>query len=280
MTEAFLVDGVRTPIGRYGGALAAVRPDDLAAHAMRCARRPRCRRSTGRRSTTSSSAAPTRPARTTATSPGWRCCSAGLPEHGVRHARSTGCAGPALDAVAIAARPIRAGEADLVVAGGVESMSRAPFVMAKAQSAFARPGDATTRRSAGGSSTREMERRYGTDSMGETAENVAEEHSASAAPTRTRSRSGRRSAPPRRTAGGRLAAEIVAGRPCRPRRGDPVRGRPRRAPAPTTSIESLAALRPAFRDGRHGDGRQLLGRQRRRGRPAGRLGAGGRRGTG
>ena len=135
--EAFLVDGVRTPIGRYGGALAPVRPDDLAAHAIRAlvARHPQVDWSAHRRR------------RARLRQPGRRgqpqrrpdgAAARRPPPGGVRLDRQ-----PAVRLGCRRRRPsrrraVRAGEADLVVAGGVESMSRAPFVMAKAQSAWDR----------------------------------------------------------------------------------------------------------------------------------------------
>ena len=151
MSDALIVDAVRTPFGRHGGGLAPVRPDDLAAHvaARRCSSAPACRRP---RSRTSCSAAPTRRARTTATSRAWRRCSPGFPES-VGGATVNRLCGSGMDAIASAARAIRLGEAGAYVAGGVESMSRAPFVVPKAEPRVPdRPGARwPTRRSAGGS---------------------------------------------------------------------------------------------------------------------------------
>ena len=122
MSEAFLVDGVRTPIGRYGGALAAVRPsvdwsavDDVV---LGCANQAgEDNRNVARMA----------------------LLLAGLPDT-VSGTTVNRLCGSGADAVAIAARAVRAGEADLVVAGGVESMSRAPFAMAKATSRRRHPG--------------------------------------------------------------------------------------------------------------------------------------------
>ena len=173
MTEAFLVDGVRTPIGRYGGALAGVRPDDLAAHVLRALtqRLPSvdwaavddvvlgCANQAGEDNRDVARMA---------------LLLAGLPET-VSGTTVNRLCGSGADAVAIAARAGRAGEADLVVAGGVESMSRAPFVTAKAQSAFDRSVAVHDTTLGWRFVNPVMERLYGTDSMGQTAENVAAE---------------------------------------------------------------------------------------------------------
>src|ERR1700722_12128418 len=129
MSRAYLVDGIRTPIGRYAGALSPVRPDDLAAHVLRelCARHPGldwaqvddvvlgCANQAGEDNRNVARMA---------------LLLAGLPE-GVSGSTVNRLCGSGADAVASAARAIRAGEADLVIAGGGESMSRAPFVMPK-----------------------------------------------------------------------------------------------------------------------------------------------------
>ena len=136
--EAFLVDGVRTPIGRYGGALPAVRPDDLAAHAIssllnRTALDPAriddvilgCANQAGEDNRNVARMA---------------VLLAGLPDS-VPGTTINRLCGSGLDAVAYAARSIIAGDNDIVVAGGVESMSRAPFVMPKATTAFSRQAE-------------------------------------------------------------------------------------------------------------------------------------------
>ena len=253
MTEAFLVDGVRTPIGRYGGALAGVRPDDLAAHVAARARRRLpsvdwaavddvvlgCANQAGEDNRNVARMA---------------LLLAGLPET-VSGTTVNRLCGSGADAVAIAARAVRAGEADLVVAGGVESMSRAPFVMAKAQSAYDRRRPCTTPPWAGGSSTRRWSALYGTDSMGETAENVAAERDVSRADQDAFAlRSQERAA--KAVAAGRLAEEIVPVT-VPARRGDPTRGRARTSTRGRPRLEALAALKPAFRAGGTRHGRQL-----------------------
>ncbi len=172
---------------------------------------------------------------------------AGLPET-VPGTTVNRLCGSGADAVAIAARSVRAGEADLVVAGGVESMSRAPFVMAKATSAYARAVAMHDTTLGWRFVNPEMERRYGIDSMGETAENVAEERRRPArGPGRVRAAlagadgegAGQRAGSPRRsspvTVPGRAGRADGASSPTSTR-------------APTT-LEALARLRPAFRAG-------------------------------
>ncbi len=242
--EAFLVDGVRTPVGRYGGALAAVRPDDLAAHVLRelTHRLPSvdwsavddvvlgCANQAGEDNRNVARMA---------------LLLAGLPDT-VSGSTVNRLCGSGADAVAIAARAVRAGEADLVVAGGVESMSRAPFVMSKATAPYGR--DVTMHDTTLGWRfvNPVMERLYGTDSMGQTAENVAEERSISRADQDAFAlRSQERTA--KAQASGRLAEEIVAVT-VPARRGEGTVVDTDEHPRPTT-LAALGGLRAAFRDG-------------------------------
>ena len=155
MSAAYVLDAVRTPFGRYGGALArraARRPR----RARACARCWTARRTSTRRgSTTCCSATPTAPARTTATSRGWRCCWPACRRR-VPGATVNRLCGSSLEAAMQASRAIEAGDASIVLVGGVESMSRAPWVLLKPERALpARPRDAALdARSAGGWSTR------------------------------------------------------------------------------------------------------------------------------
>ena len=244
MTEAFLVDGVRSPIGRYGGALTGVRPDDLAAHVLRALtqRLPSvdwaavddvvlgCANQAGEDNRDVARMA---------------LLLAGLPET-VSGTTVNRLCGSGADAVAIAARAVRAGEADLVVAGGVESMSRAPFVTAKAQSAYDRSVAVHDTTLGWRFVNPEMERLYGTDSMGETAENVATERDVSRADQDAFAlRSQERTA--KAVASGRLAEDIVPVT-VPARRGDPTVVEQDEHPR-TTSLEALAKLKPAFRAG-------------------------------
>ena len=173
MSEPFICDAVRTPIGRYGGALAAVRADDLAAVpiAALLRRNPSlepaaieevllgCANQAGEDNRNVARMA---------------ALLAGLPVS-VPGATINRLCGSGLDAVAMAARIIRAGEAGVVVAGGVESMSRAPFVMPKADAAFSRSAEIYDTTLGWRFVNPRMRERYGIDSMPETGENVAAE---------------------------------------------------------------------------------------------------------
>jgi 3-oxoadipyl-CoA thiolase len=243
MPEAFICDAARTPIGRYGGALAPVRPDDLAAIPIRAlvGRHPRvdwarvddvllgCANQAGEDNRNVARMA---------------TLLAGLPVE-ISGATVNRLCGSGLDAVATAARLIRAGEADLVIAGGVESMSRAPFVMGKADAPFARDTrlyDTTIGWRFVNPRTQEL---FGTDAMGETAENVAEEwkiertdQDAFALRSQLRARAAQKS--------GRLAQEIVP--VTVPRGKETVQVAEDEHPRDTT-LEALARLKPAFRAG-------------------------------
>lgn len=173
MSEAYLCAALRTPIGRYGGALATVRPDDLAAHVIRAL----CERHPGRDwdalddvifGCANQAGEDNRNVARMAT------LLAGLPVS-VPGTTVNRLCGSGLDAVAMAARAIRCGEAQLVIAGGVESMSRAPFVQPKAETAFSRQAEIYDTTIGWRFVNPRMPVLYGTDSMPETAENVADE---------------------------------------------------------------------------------------------------------
>ncbi len=171
MSIAYLVDGVRTPFGRYGGGLSTVRPDDLAAHVLRglTVRLPSvdwdalddvvlgCANQAGEDNRNVARMA---------------ALLADLPVSAPGTTVNRLC-GSSLDAIAIAARAVRSGDADLVLAGGVESMSRAPFVLPKATSAFSRSAEIHDTTIGWRFVNPAMRERYGTDSMPETADNVA-----------------------------------------------------------------------------------------------------------
>ena len=179
MTEAFLCDAVRTPIGRYGGVLATVRPDDLAALpigalVMRNAGLDPaaidevllgCANQAGEDNRNVARMA---------------ALLAGLPAS-VPGATVNRLCGSGLDAVAMAARAIKVGEAQVVIAGGVESMSRAPFVMPKADAAFSRDAQIFDSTIGWRFVNPAMKARYGIDSMPETGENVAAQFNVSRA---------------------------------------------------------------------------------------------------
>ena len=169
--EVVIIDAIRTPIGALGGVLAAVRPDDLAAHVIRCIVERNgldpalieevyfgCANQAGEDN------------RNVAHMAGLL---AGLPV-AVPGATINRLCGSGLDAVGTAARAIKAGEATLVIAGGVESMTRAPFVMPKAESAFARTNAVYDTTIGWRFVNPRMKAAHGIDSMPETAENVAQ----------------------------------------------------------------------------------------------------------
>ncbi len=171
MTQAFICDAIRTPFGRYGGALSSVRTDDLGAIPLRAlmARNPQvdwaaitdviygCANQAGEDNRNVAHMA---------------SLLAGLPID-VPGATINRLCGSGLDAVGTAARAIKAGEAGLMIAGGVESMSRAPFVMPKAESAFSRANAVYDTTIGWRFINKLMKEKYGVDAMPETAENVA-----------------------------------------------------------------------------------------------------------
>jgi 3-oxoadipyl-CoA thiolase len=245
MTEAFLCDPLRTPIGRYAGALSHIRTDDLAALPLKglMARHPGldwervddvifgCANQAGEDNRNVARMA---------------ALLAGLPVT-VAGATLNRLCGSGLDAVASAARMVRSGEADIVIAGGVESMSRAPFVMPKAENAFQRQTTIEDTTIGWRFVNPAMRARYGVDSMPETAENVAEVFQISRADQDAFAfRSQKRAQDA--AAAGRFAAEIL------PVDLPPVKGESRRFsadehPRPHTTLEKLAKLPTPFRDG-------------------------------
>jgi 3-oxoadipyl-CoA thiolase len=244
VSEAYLVDGVRTPFGRYGGVLAPVRPDDLAGHVVRTLveRLPSvdwgavddvvlgCANQAGEDNRNVARMA---------------TLLAGLPVEVPASTVNRLC-GSGADAVATAARQIRTGEADLVVAGGVESMSRAPFVLPKAATAFDRNAELYDTTIGWRFVNPVLKAQYGVDSMPETAENVAAEFGVGredqdAFALRSQERAAKA------IADGRLAREIVPVEVPR-RKGDPVVADRDEHPR-QTSLEALAKLPTPFREG-------------------------------
>jgi len=242
--EAFICDAVRTPIGRYGGVLAGVRADDLGAVPLMALmeRNPDvnwervddvifgCANQAGEdnRNVARMSA-----------------LLAGLPETVPGSTMNRLC-GSGMDAVGTAARAIKAGEAGLMIAGGVESMSRAPFVMGKATAAFSRDAEIYDTTIGWRFVNPLMKRQYGVDSMPETAENVAEDFQISredqdAFAWRSQQRAGAA------IAAGRLAAEIVPVT-IASRKGETVVSADEH-PRPETTLEALAKLKAPFREG-------------------------------
>jgi 3-oxoadipyl-CoA thiolase len=241
--EAFLCDAVRTPIGRYGGALAKVRTDDLAAVPIKAlmARNPKadwekldevffgCANQAGEDNRNVARMA---------------LLLVGLPDSVPGVTLNRLCAS-GLEAVGAAARAIRAGEIDFAVAGGVESMTRAPFVQGKAQEAFARAADIFDTTIGWRFVNPLMKSQYGVDSMPETAENVAEDFQVTRADQDAFAlRSQQRAA--KAIASGYFAKEIVpveiAGR-----KGESVKVDKDEHPRETT-LEQLAKLKPFVRN--------------------------------
>ena len=268
MTEAYICDAVRTPIGRYGGVLSAVRPDDLAAVPLRAlVDRHRdldwsrvddvlfgCANQAGEDNRNVARMA---------------LLLAGLPDS-ISAATVNRLCGSGMEAVGQAARAIRSGEAELVIAGGVESMSRAPFVMPKADAQFSRKAEIFDTTIGWRFVNPVLKAQYGVDSMPETAENVAAEFSISREDQDAfAARSQQRAAAAQ--AAGRFDVEIVPVTIAEKRgesrtvvQDEHVRGE--------TTVEKLAKLPARLPQRRNRDGRQCIGRQRRRGRAHHRLG--------
>jgi 3-oxoadipyl-CoA thiolase len=245
VTDAYVIDAVRTPIGRYGGALANARPDDLAAHVVRAAiernELPEDEIEEVFMGCTNQAGEDNRNVARMA------ALLAGLPVEipGVTVNRL--CAS-GLEAVAQGARQVMLGDGDLVLAGGVESMTRAPLAMAKADRSFPRGEGKLYDTTIGWRFVNpRMAAMHSTEGMGETAENVAErygigreEQDAFALASHQRAVAA--------TEQGKFDEEI-APVPVPQPKGDPVTVHADEGPRPDTSLEKLARLRPAFRDG-------------------------------
>ncbi|TPW30408.1 3-oxoadipyl-CoA thiolase [Pararhizobium mangrovi] len=243
MAEAFICDYIRTPIGRFAGALASVRADDLAAVPIKVLTE---------RNASVDWAAVDDVTWGNATQAGednrnigrMALLLAGLPETVPGNTINRLC-GSSMDAVVAAARAIRLGEADLMIAGGSESMSRAPFVMPKAETAFSRNAEIYDTTIGWRFVNPLMKKWYGIESMPETGENVAEDYSVSredqdafAFGSQKRAAAAQKS--------GRLGREITAVT-IPQRKGDPVVVETDEHPR-ETSMEQLAKLRTPFRE--------------------------------
>jgi acetyl-CoA acyltransferase len=242
MSDAFICDAIRTPIGRLNGALSGVRADDLAATPIRALMERNstvdwqavddvilgCANQAGEDNRNVARMA---------------ALLGGLPQE-VPGSTVNRLCGSGLDAVGIAARAIRSGDADLMIAGGVESMTRAPFVMGKAGSAFDRAQKIEDTTLGWRFVNPAMRAAYGVDSMPETAENVATEWNVSREDQDAFALASQNKAAAAQ-ASGRFAAEIVSVSVPQ-RKGDPIvfdRDEHPRA----TSLEALAKLRPVVR---------------------------------
>ncbi|MDE2260962.1 MAG: 3-oxoadipyl-CoA thiolase [Gammaproteobacteria bacterium] len=244
MKIAYLCDGVRTPIGRYGGALSAVRPDDLAAVPIRALLDRHAKVDWGALDDVIYGCA-NQAGEDNRNVARMALLLAGLPQE-VPGATVNRLCGSGLDAVAIAARAIAAGEADLMIAGGVESMSRAPFVLSKAQTPFARDMQLHDTTIGWRFVNPILEERYGIDSMPETAENVAQQCGISRADQDAFAlRSQQRAAAAQ--ANGNLAQEIVP--VAIPGKKGEATAVDRDEHPRATSLEALAKLGTPFRRG-------------------------------
>jgi acetyl-CoA acyltransferase len=244
MPDAFLCDATRTPVGRYGGALATIRTDDLAAIPMRALLERYsgldvsavddvvygCANQAGEDNRNVARMA---------------LLLAGLPPEITGTTVNRLC-GSGMDAIGIAARAIKAGEQDLVIAGGVESMSRAPFVMGKATTAFSRTAEVFDTTIGWRFVNPLLEEQYGVDSMPETAENVAEEFGISREDQDRFAAWSQAKAEPAMQ-NGNLAEEITAVTVPR-RKQDPLVVDTDEHPRPGTTVEKLAKLRALFRE--------------------------------
>ena len=244
MKEAFLCDGIRTPIGRYGGALSSVRADDLGAIPIKtlmernsgvdweavddvifgCANQAgEDNRNVARMASLLSGLPLTVPGATVN-----RLCGSGL------------------DAVGIAARSIKSGDQQLLIAGGVESMSRAPFVIGKSSTAFSRNAEIFDTTIGWRFVNNLLRNQYGIDSMPETAENLAEKYNISREDQdKFALRSQQKAGQAQKS--GRLASEIVTvsiGQ----RKGDPILIEQDEHPRPETKLEKLGELPTPFRE--------------------------------
>jgi len=242
MTDAFICDYVRTPIGRFGGALKDVRADDLAAHPLRVLKERLgdldwdavedcyfgCANQAGEDNRDVARMA---------------LLLAGLPT-GIPGSTINRLCGSGLDAVGTAARAIRSGDAELMIAGGVESMTRAPFVMGKAPEAFSRQAQIEDTTIGWRFVNPLMKAQYGVDSMPETAENVAEQYGVSRADQdafalRSQQRTGRA-----RESG--FFEREIAPLTVRTRKGETVVSVDEH-PRPETTLEALGKLKAGFR---------------------------------
>ena len=244
MNEAFLCDGIRTPVGRYGGALSSVRTDDLGAIPLKALMERNsgvdweavddvilgCANQAGEDNRNVARMA---------------SLLSGLPQT-VPGATVNRLCGSGLDAVGIAARAIKSGDQQLVIAGGVESMSRAPFVMGKASTAFSRNAEMFDTTIGWRFVNKLLQKQYGIDSMPETAENLAEKYNISREDQdefawRSQQKAGQAQE------SGRFAAEIVPVRIAQ-RKADTLLVEQDEHPRPDTKLEKLGKLSTPFRE--------------------------------
>lgn len=244
MEEAFLCDGIRTPVGRYGGALSSVRTDDLGAIPLKALMERNsgvdweevddvilgCANQAGEDNRNVARMA---------------SLLSGLPLN-VPGATVNRLCGSGLDAVGIASRAIKSGDQQLVIAGGVESMSRAPFVMGKASAAFSRNAEIFDTTIGWRFVNKLLQKQYGIDSMPETAENLAKEFNISREDQDTFAWHSQQKTGQAQESG-RLATEIVPVSIAQ-RKGDPLLVEQDEHPRPETKLEKLGKLSTPFRE--------------------------------
>jgi acetyl-CoA acyltransferase len=243
METAFICDAIRTPFGRYGGTLASIRTDDLAAIPLKALIERNagvdwnavddavygCANQAGEDNRNVARMA---------------LLLAGLPKE-VPGTTVNRLCGSSMDAIATAARAIKSGETGLMIAGGVESMSRAPFVVAKSDSPYSRSVKMEDTTLGWRFINPMMKAKYGVDSMAETGENVAEEFRISRADQDLFAlRSQQRAAEAIRS--GKLKQEIVAV-PIPQKKGDPLLFSEDEHPRPSTTLEALSKLKPVVK---------------------------------
>ena len=242
MNQAFICDAIRTPFGRYGGALSSVRADDLGAVPLR-ALMQRNRGVDWDALTDVILGCANQSGEDNRNVARMSSLLAGLPLE-VPGGTVNRLCGSGLDAVGTAARAIKAGEAHLMIAGGVENMSRAPFVMPKAETAFGRNNAVYDTTIGWRFVNKLMKAQYGVDSMPETAENVATDYAIERGAQDRMALSSQIRAVAAQQAG-HLAREIVSV-PIAQRRGDPILFEADEHPR-TTTLEALAQLKPIVR---------------------------------
>ncbi len=244
MEEAFLCDGIRTPVGRYGGALSSVRTDDLGAIPLKALMERNsgvdweevddvilgCANQAGEDNRNVARMA---------------SLLSGLPLN-VPGSTVNRLCGSGLDAVGTASRAIKSADQQLVIAGGVESMSRAPFVMGKASAAFSRNAEIFDTTIGWRFVNKLLQKQYGIDSMPETAENLAKEFNISREDQDTFAWHSQQKAGQAQESG-RLATEIVPVSIAQ-RKGDPLLVEQDEHPRPETKLEKLGKLSTPFRE--------------------------------
>jgi 3-oxoadipyl-CoA thiolase len=243
MIDAFIIDGVRTPIGNLGGALSDVRADDLAAHAIARVMARQAGADSSRLADVILGCA-NQAGEDNRNVARMALLLAGLPVTVPGETVNRLCAS-GLSAVASAARGIKVGEGDLYLAGGVESMTRAPYALSKGAAPFARDMQLFDTSLGWRFVNQRMKATHGTHSMGETAENVAEQFGVGRDDQDSFALKSQQKAAAARAAG-RFAEEIVAVEVAQ-KKGEPRRVEQDEFLRPDTTLEALGRLKPAFR---------------------------------